>query len=190
MADDDDFEEGSASDDMMQGASGKKGGKKGMIIILLVVLLLVGIVIGLYSLGIVDKLLGGGEAPPADAAAPQTSAQPVPTGTAGQPGGVQPAVFMDLPPMKVNLNTTGPKQVFLMISVSLELANAADMQKVEQMMPRVRDIFNVYLRELRPEELKGSAGSYRLREELITRINHVLQPIRINDVLFKEMLVQ
>ncbi len=190
MADDDDFEEGSASDDMMQGSRGKKKGKKGLIIILLVVLLLVGIVIGLYTLGVMDKLMGGGEPAPEEAQHAQaTVPAPVPA-TPGQPGAVQPAVFMDLPPIKVNLNTTGPKQVFLMITVSLELAEPGDMQKVEQMMPKIRDIFNVYLRELRPEELKGSAGSYRLREELITRINHVMQPTRINDVLFKEMLVQ
>ena len=57
-------------------------------------------------------------------------------------------------------------------------------------MPRIVDNFQVYLRELRLEDLRGSAGLYRLREELLSRVNIAAQPAQVNDVLFKEMLVQ
>ena len=57
-------------------------------------------------------------------------------------------------------------------------------------MPRLLDLFQTYLREMRPEELRGSAGTYRLREELIARANIALQPTRVVDVLFTELLVQ
>jgi len=57
-------------------------------------------------------------------------------------------------------------------------------------MPRIIDNFQVYLRELRIDDLKGSAGMYRLREELLTRVNAAAQPAKINAVLFKEMLIQ
>jgi flagellar FliL protein len=52
------------------------------------------------------------------------------------------------------------------------------------------DSFQVYLRELRVEDLKGSAGMYRLREDLLRRINEAARPVKISDVLFKEMLIQ
>ena len=54
----------------------------------------------------------------------------------------------------------------------------------------IRDSFQTYLRELRLDDLRGSAGMYRLREELLTRINVAVQPSKVSAVLFKEMLVQ
>ena len=73
--------------------------------------------------------------------------------------------------------------------VSLELQNSQDVPKVEGMMTRVMDTFNVFLRELRIEDLKGSAGMYRLREEMLARVTTAVAPVQVNDVLFKEMLV-
>jgi flagellar FliL protein len=57
-------------------------------------------------------------------------------------------------------------------------------------MPRIIDNFQVYLRELRLDDLRGSAGIYRLREELLMRVNTAAQPVHVKDVLFREMLVQ
>lgn len=101
-----------------------------------------------------------------------------------------PAVFFDLPDLLVNLNTTGRKASFLKLSVSLELQNAADIPRLKAVMPRIIDNFQVYLRELRVEDLRGSGGIYRLREELLARVNAAAAPVKITDVLFKEMLVQ
>lgn len=100
------------------------------------------------------------------------------------------AVFYDLQEMLVNINTGGRKPVYLKIRVSLELETSQDIVRVEGMMPRIIDNFQVYLRELRIEDLKGSAGMYRLREELLKRVNVAVAPAKVNDVLFKEMLVQ
>jgi flagellar FliL protein len=58
------------------------------------------------------------------------------------------------------------------------------------MMPRIIDNFHVYLRELRAEDLRGSAGLYRLREELLIRVQAIADPVVVRDVLFKEVLVQ
>jgi len=90
----------------------------------------------------------------------------------------------------VNLNSNGRKQNFLKIRVSLELESPLDVPKIESVMPRIIDNFQVYLRELRIEDLQGSAGLLRLREELLTRVNSSVKPAKVNDVLFKEMLVQ
>lgn len=109
---------------------------------------------------------------------------------AGQPVGVAKPVFFDLPDMLVNLNTTGRRPVFLKMQVSLQLGSDADVARLQSMSPRIIDTFQVYLRELRVDDLRGSAGIYRLREELLARVNAVVSPVRVKDVLFKEMLVQ
>jgi len=99
-------------------------------------------------------------------------------------------VFYDLPEMLVNLNSTGTEANFLKIGISLELDDETVLPELEKLMPRVMDNFQVYLRELRREDLIGSAGIYRLKEELLYRVNSSIKPIHVNDVLFKEMLVQ
>ena len=99
-------------------------------------------------------------------------------------------VYFQLPDMLVNLNTTGRKVHYLKISVSLELEKQEDVRVVQTAMPRIVDNFQVYLRELRVEDLRGSAGLYRLREELLLRVNKAAAPAKVNDVLFKEMLIQ
>lgn len=101
-----------------------------------------------------------------------------------------PGVYYELPEMLVNLNSAGKKANFLKILVSLELENAAAVPEVEAVLPRIVDSFQVYLRELRIDDLRGSAGLYRLREELLLRVNAAVEPVKVKDVLFKEMLVQ
>ena len=107
-----------------------------------------------------------------------------PTAAVGQ------VAYLDLPEMLVNLKSDGPRPTFLKLGVSIELDRPDDKPAVEKLMPRVVDSFQVYLRELRPDQLQGSAGLIRLREELLSRINVAVKPLRVKDVLFKEMLVQ
>ncbi len=99
-------------------------------------------------------------------------------------------VFYDLPDMLINLSSATDDASFLKLVVSLELDDETVLPELEKLMPRVMDNFQVYLRELRREDLRGSAGVYRLKEELLYRINSSIKPIQVKDVLFKEMLVQ
>jgi flagellar FliL protein len=101
-----------------------------------------------------------------------------------------PPTFFDLPELLVNINAGGKRSGFLKLAVSLELDQNATVPQLQAVLPRIVDNFQTYLRELRVEDLKGSAGLYRLREELMLRVNAAVAPARINDVLFKEMLVQ
>ncbi len=98
--------------------------------------------------------------------------------------------FIDLDEMVVNLNTTERRQSLLKIKVSLEVSEQKDVNQIQELIPRVVDNFQTYLRELRLDDLRGSAGIYRLREELLTRINIAVEPAKVNAVLFKEMIVQ
>jgi flagellar FliL protein len=180
MAEDEDAE-GDEDDEESEssGSGGQKsgsGGQKKLIIIIGAVLfLVVGGIGGAYMAGLLDSVIeaiAGGE----------------PTDEEGSISAN--TVFYDLPELLVNLNTGGRKSTFLKIRVALELQRQEDIPKIEEMMPRIIDNFQVYLRELRIEDLKGSAGMYRLREELLTRVSAAAAPAKVNDVLFKEMLVQ
>lgn len=104
---------------------------------------------------------------------------------------MKPAVFVDLPDILVNLSNSGAERTqYLKIKMTLEVADAALMQQLQPLMPRVTDTFQTYLRELRPSDLDGSAGLYRLKEELTRRVNALISPSRVNAVLFKEIVVQ
>ena len=103
----------------------------------------------------------------------------------------KPATFVDLPDVLVNLANTGTDRTqYLKVKVVLELPDAGLVQQIQPLMPRVMDAFQTYLRELRPTDLDGSAGLYRLKEELTRRVNAAVAPNRITAVLFKEIVVQ
>jgi flagellar protein FliL len=103
----------------------------------------------------------------------------------------KPAVFVDLPEVLVNLSTTGSDRTqYLKVKVVLELPDQLLKQQIQPVMPRVLDTFQTYLRELRPADLDGSSGLYRLKEELTRRVNAAIAPNKVSAVLFKEIVVQ
>ena len=195
MAEEEDDADAVGDDDEGDGDSGKAsggGGKKKIIIIIaLAFLVIVGGVAGAYFMGLLDpviEMIVG----PEDAAEGEEGGEEGEECEEGEEGDCASgrAVFYDLQELLVNLNTGGRKSSFLKIRISLELASARDKAKMDTIMPRVIDNFQTYLRELRLDDLKGSAGMYRLREELLVRVNAAAAPAKIKDVLFKEMLVQ
>ncbi len=108
---------------------------------------------------------------------------------AGAP--LKPPTFLDVPEVLVNLSNAGADRTqYLKVKVVLEIPDGAQSAQIEATMPRVMDAFQTYLRELRPTDLDGSAGLYRLKEELTRRVNTAIAPSRITAVLFKEIVVQ
>lgn len=103
----------------------------------------------------------------------------------------KPAVFVDLPDVLVNLANSGRQRAqYLKVKITLELPDQSLVDKIKPLMPRVMDAFQTYLRELRPTDLDGSAGLYRLKEALTRRVNAAVAPNHITAVLFKEIVVQ
>jgi flagellar FliL protein len=98
--------------------------------------------------------------------------------------------FYDLPDITVNLNSDDGAAAFLRLKVALEVRDEAMIAMIEPRMARVLDAFQVYLRELRRSDLEGSAGIYRLREELQRRVNLAVYPASVENILFKEILIQ
>jgi flagellar FliL protein len=103
----------------------------------------------------------------------------------------KPPVFLDVPDMLVNLTgAPGERVQYLKVRVVIEVKEEKQLEAIKPAMPRVVDLFQVYLRELRPSDLNGSAGLFRLKEELTRRVNTVVSPSQVNAVLFKEIVVQ
>jgi flagellar FliL protein len=103
----------------------------------------------------------------------------------------KPPAFVDVPEVLVNLSTAGSDRTqYLKVKIVLEIPDVALAPQIESTMPRVMDTFQTYLRELRPTDLDGSAGLYRLKEELTRRVNSAIAPGRITAVLFKEIVIQ
>jgi flagellar FliL protein len=101
-----------------------------------------------------------------------------------------PPAFFDLPELMVNLQSPGGRSTYLKAKIVLEMDDQKLVEQVRPLMPRVMDAFQTYLREMRPNDLEGSAGLYRLRDELTRRVNLAVAPTKINAVLFKEIVVQ
>src|ERR1700754_2967075 len=102
------------------------------------------------------------------------------------PNGV---LFYTLPDIVVNMQTADGRPTFLKLKLTLEMPDQDAVDALEPNMPRLQDMFQTFLRELRPEDLSGSQGSYQLRMEILRRVNLVIAPSKANAVLIEEMLI-
>lgn len=98
--------------------------------------------------------------------------------------------FYTLPDMVVNIQDPSGKPTFLKLKLTLEMHDYALAEHLQAEMPRMQDMFQGFLRELRPEDLAGSAGSFQLRAEILRRVNLIAAPGKVDAVLIEEMLVQ
>lgn len=111
---------------------------------------------------------------------------------ASKPAAPKAATFIDMKDMIVNIagGQPGERQNFIKVKVALEVGDKKAEDSIKPLLPRVEDMFLVYLRELRPQDLEGSASTFRLREELLKRVNMAVHPTRVEGIVFRELLVQ
>ena len=148
------------------------------------VVLLLGGGAGAYFMGVFsgEEVEAGGEA-----MAQEPESEPEDEGPPVMPENI---VFVDLPDLLLNLNVTGKRLRFLKVVTALEVSSEEMAEIVRQMTPRILDNLHLYFRSVSPEELAGPDGVYRIKEDLLVRINDTIQPAKVRDVLVKEMLVQ
>lgn len=101
-----------------------------------------------------------------------------------------PPVYYDLEEMTVNLSTVSKRNSYLKLKLALELGSPEDTEILPNVLPRVVDQFQIYLRGVRVEDLQGSDGLQRLREELLLRAQKAAIPATVKDVLFKVVQIQ
>jgi flagellar FliL protein len=158
-------------------AAPKKKGKKKLLLAIPVLLIAIGA--GGWFSGVIPSLLGKGAKPAGMDGAKVAAA-----------AAAAPPVYVDMPEIVSNLNVPGKRASYMRLHAKLEIASKADEAAVTAAMPRIQDLFQTYLRDMRPEELRGSEGSYRLREELISRASLAATPARVLDVLFIELIIE
>ncbi len=195
MASEDDFESDEPDFEAApEGAGGGGSRKKLLLLVAIPLVLVIGGGAAAYFTGLADPLLAmfrkdeqaadgaegaaGHEAPAKAADAKSVKAAELPV------------VNYELPDMLVNIDTGTRAKSFLKIKASVELNAEADIERVVAVLPKIVDNFQVYLRELKQDDLAGAAGMYKVREELLIRINAAVRPIQVKDVLFKEFIVQ
>ncbi len=162
-----------------EGEEGAEGGKKKLPLVKIAIfggapllLIIIGVVVAMM-LGV----FGGKHDKVADKAAEHKPA-------------VSEVQFYDLPEMLVNLNTGGKSQSYLKLQVAIEIPKSAATAAIDPVLPRIIDRFQVFLRELRLEDLNGSAGTYRLKQELLRRVKLSGLAVPVSDVLIREMIIQ
>jgi len=196
---DDAPQEGAATEGEGAEGEGKKGfdAKKIVLFVVLPLLILIGVAGGLYFTGFLDPYLNPpkeeGEEHADEEHAEEEHAAPADDhgGGHGDGHGGASGAFIEIPPMIVNLSAEdGEDPRYLRLTVQLELKDPSKKPEVEAIIPRVVDQFQTYLRELRVQDLRGSAGMFRLNMELLWRVNQAAAPNEIKDVLFQEILIQ
>ena len=177
--------EGEAPAEGAEGEAPKKGKKK-------LIFIVAGAVVVLAIVAAV-LLMGGSKKEDGDAPHEEAAAEESHGGGHGEEGAPKIAnapVFYELPEFLVNLSTNTGRVSFLKMRVTLEVKDQNAVAMIEAHKPRIMDTFNTYLRELRASDVQGSAGIYRLRDELMTRINGTVQEGLVKDILFSEIVVQ
>jgi len=157
--------------------SDKPAKKKGKLLVIAIPVLLVGLGAGGWFSGIIPSLIGGKHKAAVESGKPAVVA-------------AAPPVYVDVPEIISNLNVPGKRPSYVKLHAKLELGGKADEAVVTAAMPRIEDLFQTYIRDMRPEELRGSEGSYRLREELIDRASVAASPAHVTDVLFLELIIE
>jgi len=178
--------EGAVTGEAAEGEGAEKKGKKKLVFIAAGVALVLAIAAGVFLSGMLggpEKLDENGK-PIVELSEEEQAAKDIAVAEANKP------VYYELPEFLVNLNSTTGRVSFLKMSVTLELRDAAGVITMDANKPRVQDIFNTYLRELRPSDIQGSAGIYRLRTELLSRLNATMEDGLVKDILFGEIIVQ
>jgi flagellar FliL protein len=171
-----------------ESVSGPTKGKRKLLIVIGAAVVAVLIALGVMFSGILG---GGGDKDKGyEESSHATENASGEAGSMDPEGGPPKPVYYELPEFLVNLTAAPGKVSFLKMSVTLELRDQASVAIVEASKPRIIDAFNTYLREVRPTDLAGSAGIFRLRGELMARINRTVEEGLVKDILFSQIIVQ
>jgi len=98
--------------------------------------------------------------------------------------------FVDVPAMVVNLRSADGSARFLKVHFMLVPGEKATAEQITTKLPLLLDAYQPFLRELRPDDLAGSAAVFRVKEEMLVRAHQVLGDEMVKDVLIQDLIQQ
>jgi flagellar protein FliL len=132
---------------------------------------------------------GGGAASHAEASAEADQGGGEASGSHGG-GGEGEAKFIDVPPLVVNLRSPDGSARFLKVHFMLVPGPKGNEETIKEKLPLILDAYQPFLRELRPEDLAGSAAVFRIKEELLRRAAGAAGSGFVEDVLIQDLVQQ
>jgi flagellar FliL protein len=184
------IEEGAEAADAAKAAKAKAKRKK---------LIIVGAAAGILLLGGgggAAFLFMGGDAKAESgkdghAAKPEAKAEAKAEGGHGEAGGEGAGGgFVDVPAFLVNLRSPDGQARFLKLHFMIVPEEGVAPDDIKAKLPLVLDSFQPFLRELRPEDLAGSAAVFRIKEEMMTRATATLGEGQVKDILIQDLVQQ
>jgi flagellar protein FliL len=110
-------------------------------------------------------------------------------GEAGDAAGGKDA-YVDVPAFMVNLRSPDGQARFLKLHFMIVPGDGVAPDTLKEKLPLVMDSFQPFLRELRPEDLAGSAAVFRIKEEMMVRATATLGDGQVKDILIQDLVQQ
>lgn len=98
--------------------------------------------------------------------------------------------YVDVPAFMVNLRSPDGQARFLKLHFMIVPADGVTPDALKEKLPLVMDSFQPFLRELRPEDLAGSAAVFRIKEEMMVRATATLGDGQVKDILIQDLVQQ
>lgn len=98
-------------------------------------------------------------------------------------------IFADFDNITAALMVVNQQKTFIKVSFTIQLAKEEDLTKLNQNRNFILDAIQTFLHEVRPDDISGPAGLLLLRRELTKRINKIIAPTEVKDILFKELFM-
>lgn len=108
----------------------------------------------------------------------------------GHGGGDSKEAFVDVPAMVVNLRSPDGASRFLKIHFMIVPGAKGTVDGLKEKLPLILDAYQPFLRELRPEDLAGSAAVFRIKEEMLIRATDVAGAGSVKDILIQDLVQQ
>ncbi|TGX54189.1 flagellar basal body protein FliL [Sphingomonas gei] len=98
--------------------------------------------------------------------------------------------YVDVPAMVVNLRSPDGASRFLKIHFMIVPGPKGTAESLKEKLPLILDAYQPFLRELRPEDLAGSAAVFRIKEEMLVRATEMTGPGMVKDILIQDLVQQ
>ena len=109
---------------------------------------------------------------------------PAETGTPATP--IRAGSYLPIDPITINLGSRSDSR-HLRLLAQLEVVRGQE-SEVTRLMPRIVDVLNTYLRAIDLPEIDEPSALIRLRAQMLRRIQIVVGPGRVNDLLIMEFI--